>query len=47
MIKRTATVLAALAAGVLVGLATYSIQTGWLAHRHHHHEREFRASGRT
>lgn len=46
-VLRRSVVLAALAAGVLVGLATYSIQTGWLAHRHHHHEREFRASGRT
>ena len=35
---------AAVAAGVVVGLATYSVQTGWLAHRHHH-EHGFRAFG--
>jgi hypothetical protein len=35
------TVVGALLAGVLVGLATYSAQTGWLAHRHHRHHHEF------
>ncbi len=35
-------VAAALAAGVVVGLGTYSAQTAWLAQRHHHHEHGFR-----
>ncbi len=35
-------VAAALAAGVVVGLATYSVQTSWLSHRHHRHEHGFR-----
>jgi hypothetical protein len=43
---RRSVVVATLVAGVLVGLATYSVQSGWLAHRHHHHEHEFRALGR-
>ncbi len=34
-------VVGALLAGVLVGLGTYSAQTGWLAHRHHRHDHEF------
>jgi len=38
-------VLAALAGGVVVALATYSVQSGWLAHRHHHRF-ELRASVR-
>jgi hypothetical protein len=33
---------AALAAGVVVGLGTYSVQTSWLAHRHRRHEHGFR-----
>jgi hypothetical protein len=41
---RRSALVAAVAAGIVVGLATYSVQTGWLAHRHHH-EREFRAFG--
>ncbi len=33
----------ALAAGVAVGLGTYSVQTSWLSSRHrHHHEHGFR-----
>jgi hypothetical protein len=32
----------ALAAGVVVGLGTYSAQSAWLASRHHHHDRGFR-----
>jgi len=32
-------VLAALAGGVVVGIATYSVQSGWLAHRRHHPHR--------
>ena len=35
---RRSVVLAALAGGVVVGVATYSVQRGWLAHRSHHHE---------
>jgi hypothetical protein len=35
-------VVAALAAGVVVGLATYSVQTSWLSHRHHRHDHGFR-----
>lgn len=42
---RRSVVLAALAAGVAVGLATYSVQSAWLAHRHHR-EHAVRASGR-
>jgi hypothetical protein len=42
---RRSVVLAVLAAGVVVGLATYSVQSGWLAHRHHHRF-ELRASVR-
>jgi hypothetical protein len=35
----------ALAAGVVVGLATYSVQTTWLSsRRHHHHEHGFRGA---
>jgi hypothetical protein len=45
-VLRRSVLLAALAAGVVVGLATYSVQSGWLAHRHHRHEHEFRVSGR-
>jgi hypothetical protein len=40
---RRSVLAAALAAGLVVGLATYSVQRGWLAHRHHH-DHEFRAS---
>ena len=36
---RRVAVVAVLATGVAVGLGTYSAQTSWLAHRHHHHER--------
>ena len=39
---RRSVVVATLVAGLVVGVATYSIQSGWLAHRHHH-EHEFRA----
>jgi len=35
---RRSVVLAALAGGVVVGVATYSVQRGWLAHRRHHHQ---------
>lgn len=35
-------VVAALLAGAVVGLATYSTQTAWLSHRHHRHRFEFR-----
>jgi hypothetical protein len=33
---RRSVVVAALTAGLIVGLATYSAQSGWLAQRHHH-----------
>jgi hypothetical protein len=39
-------VAAAVAAGVVVGLATYSVQTSWLSRRHHRHEHDFRAAVR-
>jgi hypothetical protein len=39
-------VAAALVAGVLVGLGTYSVQTSWLSRRHHHHEHDFRTAVR-
>jgi hypothetical protein len=42
---RRSVVVATLVAGVLVGLGTYSVQSGWLAHTHHH-EHEFRADGK-
>jgi hypothetical protein len=35
---RRAAVVVSLLAGVVVALGTYSAQTSWLAHRHHHHE---------
>jgi len=35
------TVVGTLLEGVLVGLGTYSAQTGRLAHRHHRHHHEF------
>jgi len=41
---RRTVVVATLLAAVVVGLATYSVQRAWLAHRHHH-ERGFHASG--
>ena len=34
-------VVVALVAGTVVGVATYSTQTAWLAHRHHHHRFDF------
>ena len=43
---RRSAVLAALAGGVAVGLGTYSVQNGWLAHRHHHRRQAFRAPDR-
>jgi hypothetical protein len=39
-------VAAALVAGVVVGLGTYSVQTSWLSRRHHHHEHDFRTAVR-
>lgn len=33
---RRLALIVALTAGVAVGLGTYSVQTAWLAHRHHH-----------
>jgi hypothetical protein len=44
VVLRRSVVAAALAAGLAVGLATYSIQRAWLAHRHHH-EHGLRHSG--
>jgi hypothetical protein len=43
---RRSVVVATIVAAVAVGLATYSVQNGWLAHRHHHHDHEFRAFDR-
>jgi hypothetical protein len=37
---RRTLVVGAIAAGVAVGLGTYTVQTTWLAHRHHHHEHD-------
>src|SRR5262249_31109234 len=45
-ILRRSVVVVALAGGVAVGIATYSVQTGWLAHRHHHHQHALRAPAR-
>jgi hypothetical protein len=36
---RRAVLAVALLAGIAVAVGTYSAQTSWLAHRHHHHER--------
>jgi hypothetical protein len=40
--SRRFAVVAALLAGAVVGVATYSTQTAWLSHRHHHHRFDFR-----
>jgi len=41
---RRAIVAGASAAGVAVGLGTYTVQTTWLAHRHHHHHEHDRGA---
>jgi len=43
---RRTLVVGAIAAGVVVGVGTYTVQTSWLAHRHHHHEHDRGALGR-
>jgi hypothetical protein len=42
---RRSLVLGALAAGIALGVGTYSIQTTWLAHRHHHRRDRHEAGG--